>query len=154
MVLYPAGATNDYASPSAIVAMEQMANGAYQTYANSVVGASSGAGVSGAAGKILAVEKDGANATFFRLNGATSPTSGAVFAGNALATATAMLVGCRNVSGANPASYGYAGTIHEIILANAVPVLADRQKLEGYLAARWGLQALLPAGHPYKAVAP
>jgi hypothetical protein len=31
---------------------------------------------------------------------------------------------------------------------------ADRQKVEGYLAHKWGQTALLPSGHPYKAVAP
>jgi hypothetical protein len=30
----------------------------------------------------------------------------------------------------------------------------DRQKLEGYLAWKWGTQARLPAAHPYKAAAP
>jgi len=28
----------------------------------------------------------------------------------------------------------------------------DRQKLEGYLARKWGLTDKLPNGHPYKAV--
>jgi hypothetical protein len=30
----------------------------------------------------------------------------------------------------------------------------DRQKLEGYLAHKWGLAANLPADHPYKSAAP
>lgn len=32
--------------------------------------------------------------------------------------------------------------------------LSDNQKLEGYLAWKWGLTANLPAGHPYKTVGP
>ena len=31
---------------------------------------------------------------------------------------------------------------------------AERQKLEGYLAHKWGTEAKLPAGHPYKAAPP
>jgi len=31
---------------------------------------------------------------------------------------------------------------------------SDRQKLEGYLAWKWGLEANLPAGHPYKSAPP
>ena len=30
----------------------------------------------------------------------------------------------------------------------------DRQKIEGYLAHKWGLAASLPADHPYKDAAP
>ena len=32
--------------------------------------------------------------------------------------------------------------------------IEDRQKLEGYLAWKWGLQASLPSDHPYKSAAP
>jgi len=44
-------------------------------------------------------------------------------------------------------------SLGELVIA---PLLsdADRQKLEGYLAHKWGLQANLPADHPYKAAAP
>jgi hypothetical protein len=42
----------------------------------------------------------------------------------------------------------------EIVLTHSVMATADRQKLEGYLAHKWGLTATLPAGHPYKNVAP
>jgi hypothetical protein len=30
----------------------------------------------------------------------------------------------------------------------------DRQKIEGYLAWKWGIQASLPAAHPYRNAAP
>jgi hypothetical protein len=32
--------------------------------------------------------------------------------------------------------------------------ITDFQKAEGYLAHKWGLEANLPVGHPYKSVAP
>ena len=46
-----------------------------------------------------------------------------------------------------------AGILREMVVT---PVLsdADRQRLEGYLAWRWGLQASLATGHPYKSAAP
>ncbi len=34
------------------------------------------------------------------------------------------------------------------------PGSPDRQKIEGYLAHKWSLQSLLPAGHPYKSTVP
>jgi hypothetical protein len=154
LALYPAGAAADYNAVSAIVAMEQMANGSYQSYAVNAVGVNSGAGVAGAAGRMLSTEKDGANAFAFRLNGALAPVTGATIASVNLATATTILVGGRNVGGPNVATYGYVGTIHEILLVGSALAQADRQKLEGYLAAKWGLQALLPASHPYKSTAP
>jgi len=40
------------------------------------------------------------------------------------------------------------------IIAVAYPTTATRQKVEGYLAHKWGLTASLPAGHPYKLVGP
>jgi len=43
------------------------------------------------------------------------------------------------------------GLIGEII---AVQSLGSRQKLEGYLAHKWGLTANLPADHPYKTAVP
>jgi hypothetical protein len=44
--------------------------------------------------------------------------------------------------------------ISEIICCPANLSTTDRQKVEGYLAHKWGLTANLPAGHPYKNVAP
>jgi hypothetical protein len=49
-------------------------------------------------------------------------------------------------------AYGHpftSGTYGEAIACAGVTT-ADRQKLEGYLAWKWGMQANLPAGHPYK----
>jgi len=44
--------------------------------------------------------------------------------------------------------------ISEILVINSTLSTDDRQKLEGYLAWKWGLQANLANGHPYKNVAP
>ena len=52
---------------------------------------------------------------------------------------------------------GYApltGFISEIVSTTTILSTDDRQKLEGYLAWKWGLEANLPVGHPYKNAAP
>ncbi|MDC3284937.1 LamG domain-containing protein, partial [Flavobacteriaceae bacterium] len=46
------------------------------------------------------------------------------------------------------------GLIGEILIFDAILSEADRQKIEGYLAHKWGLVASLPDGHPYKNAAP
>ena len=47
----------------------------------------------------------------------------------------------------------YRGDISEIIVLESVNT-TDRQKVEGYLAWKWGLVANLPVGHPYKLISP
>jgi hypothetical protein len=44
----------------------------------------------------------------------------------------------------------WGGLIGEILIYNSVVSTPQRQQLEGYLAWKWGLQANLPASHPYK----
>jgi hypothetical protein len=48
----------------------------------------------------------------------------------------------------------FQGRIGEIILIHGDITTATRQKLEGYLAHKWGLASSLPIGHPYKSAAP
>jgi methionine-rich copper-binding protein CopC len=50
--------------------------------------------------------------------------------------------------------YGFQGYVYEIILTTGTLSPADRQKIEGYLAWKWGTQASLPVGHPYESAAP
>ena len=52
------------------------------------------------------------------------------------------------------ASFGYTGYAMEIIFYNSDLSLANRQKVEGYLAWKWGSQASLAAGHPYLSAPP
>lgn len=44
--------------------------------------------------------------------------------------------------------------IYELLLYNTYLNTTERQKIEGYLAWKWGLQVNLDAGHPYKNAAP
>lgn len=55
-------------------------------------------------------------------------------------------------SGSSPIYFG--GMIGEIVVVNEFLSDADRQKIEGYLAHKWGLAGSLDAGHPYKSAPP
>ena len=46
------------------------------------------------------------------------------------------------------------GYISEVIISPSIVSTLNRQKIEGYLAHKWGLGANLPVGHPYKTVGP
>lgn len=48
----------------------------------------------------------------------------------------------------------FGGEMGEIILVSTAITADERQKIEGYLAHKWGLAANLPSGHPYKSAAP
>lgn len=56
--------------------------------------------------------------------------------------------------GGNVAQYFYSNArVHELVMAE-VDSTDTRQKLEGYMAWRWGNEGDLPVGHPYKSAAP
>lgn len=61
-----------------------------------------------------------------------------------------------NIGGANGAYSGqpWYGDIGEILVYNSYLADVDRQKIEGYLAWKWGIQGQLPSGHPYKNASP
>lgn len=49
----------------------------------------------------------------------------------------------------------YSGKLHEIIICNNTTLSGGNQeRVEGYLAHKWGLTTSLPSDHPYKSVAP
>ena len=58
--------------------------------------------------------------------------------------------------GSHPSSAGNKlnGDIAEVLVFDAVMPDAQRQRVEGYLAHKWGLTANLPMGHPYKNAPP
>jgi hypothetical protein len=47
-----------------------------------------------------------------------------------------------------------SGEIAEIVVLPEAASVAPRQRIEGYLAWKWGLEANLPSGHPYELAAP
>lgn len=48
----------------------------------------------------------------------------------------------------------WKGQIAEVIIISGAVDTTTRQLIEGYLAWKWGLEANLPSGHPYKDAAP
>lgn len=54
----------------------------------------------------------------------------------------------------SPIGFKLLGDIAEVILLSTVPSTSERQKIEGYLAHKWGLVSNLPLAHPYKNSAP
>jgi hypothetical protein len=86
------------------------------------------------------------------VNGAVETPVVAAFAGNlgTIPSASGLLSigaivgdGTQNVLNLN-------GAIAEIVVTSSVLSTLNRQKLEGYLAHKWGLTANLPSDHPYK----
>lgn len=54
----------------------------------------------------------------------------------------------------SPAFAYLNGFLSEVIISSTALTSTDRQKLEGYLAWKWGLVANLPTDHPYKTTPP
>ena len=55
----------------------------------------------------------------------------------------------------DPEKNGLNGQAGEfVVVQQANMTLEDKQKLEGYMAWKWGLQGDLPGGHPYESAAP
>lgn len=48
----------------------------------------------------------------------------------------------------------FGGNVAEIVVLISAASVDDRQKVEGYLAHKWGLAANLPSDHPYKSAPP
>lgn len=51
-------------------------------------------------------------------------------------------------------NFSFSGFMAEVAIYDDVLSTSDRQKMEGYLAWRYGLQANLPGGHPYLSAPP
>ena len=49
---------------------------------------------------------------------------------------------------------GLEGFIAEVVICDATLLDTDRERVEGYLAHKWGLEGSLPSGHLYKSAAP
>ena len=90
----------------------------------------------------------------FRVNGGADTGSNALTnpasAGN---STDALNIGSTG-AGATSRGFYLSGDICEILILNTQPNITGRQKLEGYLAHKWGLTANLPSDHPYKTAVP
>jgi hypothetical protein len=83
-------------------------------------------------------------ATGVGINGSYTTAS----TGGTAPTLTKWYLGCYNGTGSF-----WDGSVGEVVVLLSYN-LEDRQKIEGYLAHKWGLAGSLPANHPYKSAAP
>ena len=82
------------------------------------------------------------------VNGSDMTTTGTTNSGS-ISNSNVFDVGAGSV-GAQPV----VGDIAEILVGGATLSTDDRQKIEGYMAHRYGLEGNLPSDHPYKSAAP
>tara|TARA_R100000655_G_scaffold28617_1_gene58105 strand:+ start:17695 stop:19227 length:1533 start_codon:yes stop_codon:yes gene_type:complete len=82
------------------------------------------------------------------LNGSDMTTTGTTNSGS-ISNSNVFDIGATAVGG-NPLT----GDIAEILVGGSTLTTSDRQKIEGYLANKWGKLADLPSDHPYKTVPP
>jgi hypothetical protein len=82
-----------------------------------------------------------ASSTSFQANGSTSDTD-------------SQLVAIGGGGGFDFTAGFFNGDIGELVALPTAASLDTRQRIEGYLAHKWGLTASLPIDHPYKTVGP
>jgi len=86
---------------------------------------------------ILSATNDGTTSTLFVNGGGAVTNAGGTFSSGAL-----------TIGAATDTQY-FGGRIAELLVYGRALTTTERQKVEGYLAWRWGLQAQLPSNHPY-----
>lgn len=86
------------------------------------------------------------NSTSFFFNGTSAGTA---TSGNSFSGAGTTSVGAQGGGGE-----GLTGYIAEIVVLQSAPSTDTRQRIEGYLAHKWGLEGNLPNDHPYKSTGP
>jgi hypothetical protein len=97
---------------------------------------------------IYSIQYDSLNNINLWSNGSISP----VITGTAgTLTRNMFILGKRNAS---MFSENMTGNVFEVVQYNSDLGQTARQQVEGYLAWKWGLQANLPANHPYKNASP
>ena len=110
--------------------------------ARSATQRSTGSNIVNSTNNIISVILDTTGSVY--LNGSATSVASTSFAGTSL-----------NASFDWAISAGaFKGYIGEVITYPSVLTDTNRQKIEGYLAWKWGLQGSLPIGHPYKNAPP
>lgn len=99
--------------------------------------------------KVITASSDHGNGTFrASVDGTATNSVTGLTTGNLRNTATTTFIGKGSGVGSHFGDYA------ELVLFDAAIGEANMQKVEGYLAHKWGLEANLPAGHPYENAAP
>jgi hypothetical protein len=104
-------------------------------------------GTVGASYKICEMIADQATNTYLFYQDGTSQGSGGVVNAFTIFSSVSYIGNDQN-------NASLAGNIAEIVFCDEKNSDADRQRIEGYLAHKWGLTANLPSDHPYKSTAP
>jgi hypothetical protein len=86
-------------------------------------------------------------AQYIRVDG--TQTNGSTSASTVAELGTNFVIGRQK----NNVERYFGGDVHEVIIGGDMSI-SDVQKIEGYLAWKWGLEANLPVYHPYKNSAP
>src|SRR5262249_42994690 len=103
--------------------------------------------LSGASGMMLSeVTHDASGAIATYLNGTAGATGTGSVGGPQYQH---FLVGANNNH-----TLGLPMDLYELIVISRAVSQSERQTIEGYLAAKWGLQGSLPSGHPYASTVP
>lgn len=101
--------------------------------------------------QVLGVVTDPGNATAAsrqsaRFNGGSSLANNAnTSSASASAPTNTLQIGASGAS-----TFALTGSLAEVVIVSGLISSTNREKMEGYLAWKWGLQANLPGGHPYK----
>ena len=102
---------------------------------------------------IWAISVTAAGAAEVALNGTVAVTASSILV--TAGTTKKLLIGITNPTSIPNSSENFYGQWGEALSAAGTgATVANRQRTEGYLAWHWGLQSLLPAGHPYKSAPP
>ncbi len=98
--------------------------------------------------------------TFFVLTKSDSSTGDAYSAGSLVSSysgtlgATPTMTSNFVIGSYSSSSFNFNGRIAEIIISKETWDTDTRQKIEGYLAHKWGREGDLPVDHPYKSISP
>ena len=100
---------------------------------------------------LIAVEMHGAGTYLISGNGTASATS--AFERPSYAAAE-IVIGSIAWAGPPSAGESFTGSIGDVLIFSDALSGEDRQRVEGFLAWKYGLASALPADHPYKTAAP
>lgn len=114
----------------------------------SAIGDTSAGATTSATWFITGMRTDGATLHAYQDGTELSLTNSTITSGFPAETAAVMRLGNDN-SGSNLDGY-----IAEVVIGNEALSDSEREKVEGYLAHKWGLTSSLPNDHPYKSSAP
>ena len=121
----------------------------WTSWANSGSIANSATALSTSTLQLIELVYDGSTLTMYRNGNVLSTTSSASYGIGNETNATNFTIGSWIADGSIMDSGVTNFQFGELIFYTTSLTAAQRQQIEGYLAWKWGLQANLPAGHPY-----